>query len=509
MIPARVSLALVLLLIVIRGVAAAMLPLSADEAYYWLWSKHLAAGYLDHPPMIAWLIRCGTMLFGDTPFGVRVMGVVLSLPASWFVWRAAASVLKDEDRAAFAALLFNLTLMVSVELLAATPDMPSVVTAAAFVYCLARVQASGKGIAGLAARDADASAAAAYPRARIAPGIWWLAAGVAAGLGLLSKFSMLFLGAGAFVWLIADRDARRWMLTPWPWAAAVIALLIFAPNLAWQSRHHWETFIFQFARISTGHFTLRFLGEFLAAQFGLATPLIFVLMAVGLWRATRLSSDRLLLAMLAWVGLCYFLEHSLHDRVQGNWPCFLYPVLAILAADAFAAPASSSEAVGHKESGIWRKVSMVAAPLAAVFLLAVYAQALYAPLNLRKDPVARMLGRDFAPISEVAAALVKAHLAGAVLTTDYETTAWMRFTQPGIPVIQVNEPERYPDAPAAPPALLQGRLVYLAEFRRDQHQLVQQFFAYAGFPTQMQTPSSLYMLYPVGRPKSSQIGKMP
>jgi len=484
MIPARVSLALVVLLIVIRGVVAAMLPLSADEAYYWLWSKHLAAGYLDHPPMIAWLIRAGTMLFGNTPLGVRAAGIVLSLPASWFVWRAAAAVLKDEDRAALAVLFFNLTLMVSVELLAATPDMPSVVTAAAFVYCLARLQVSGKGA-------------------------WWIGAGVAAGLGLLSKFSMLFLGAGALVWLLVDRDARRWLLTPWPWAGAILAIAIFAPNLEWQSQHHWETFIFQFVRVSTGHFTLRFLGEFIAAQFGLATPLIFALMGIGLWRATRLSSDRLLLALLAWVGLCYFLEHSLHDRVQGNWPCFLYPVLAILAADAFAAPASSSEAVGHKKSGWWRKVSMIAAPLAAVFVLAAYAQALYAPLNLRKDPVARVLGRDFAPIGEVAGALVKAHLAGAVLTTDYETTAWMRFNQPGIPVIQVNELERYPDAPAAPPALLQGPLVYLAEFRRDQHQLVQQLFAYTGFPTQMQTPSSLYMLYPVGRPKSSQIGKMP
>ncbi len=484
MIPARVSLALVLLLIVIRGVAAAMLPLSADEAYYWLWSKHLAAGYFDHPPMIAWLIKVGTVLFGDTPFGVRFAGVILSLPASWFVWRAAASILKDEDRAALAALLFNLTLMATVELLAATPDMPSVVTATAFVYFLARVQATSRGV-------------------------WWIGAGIAAGLGLLSKFSMLFLGAGAFAWLVLDRDARRWFMKPWPWTAAVLALAIFAPNLVWQSQHHWETFAFQFGRVGGGHFTLRFLGEFLAAQLGLATPLIFVLMVVGLWRATRLASDRFLLALLAWVGLCYFLEHALHDRVQGNWPCFLYPVLAILAADAFSAPDSSSEAVGHQKSGWARRISMIAAPLAAVFVLGAYAQALYAPLALRKDPVARLLGRDFAPIGEVAATLVKAHLAGAVLTTDYETTAWLRFTQPGIPVIQVNEPERYADAPAPPAALLQGGLVYLAEFRRDQHQLVQRDFAYTGFPTQMQTPSSLYMLYPVGRPKSSQIGKMP
>ena len=140
MIPARISLLGVGALILLRGVMAGLLPLSADEAYYWLWSKHLALGYYDHPPMIAWLIRAGTSLFGDTPLGVRFAGVVLSLPASWFVWRGAAAILKDEERAALAALFFNLTLMVSVELLAATPDMPSVVASAGLVYCLARVQ---------------------------------------------------------------------------------------------------------------------------------------------------------------------------------------------------------------------------------------------------------------------------------------------------------------------------------------------------------------------------------
>jgi 4-amino-4-deoxy-L-arabinose transferase-like glycosyltransferase len=498
MIPRKISLALVLLLIVLRGVASALLPLSADEAYYWLWSKHLAAGYFDHPPMIALLIRAGTALFGDTVFGVRAAGVLLSFPASWFVWRAAANILKDEDRAALAALLFNLTLMISVELLAATPDMPSVVASAAFVYFLARAQECGEGY-------------------------FWIGAGIAAGLGLLSKFSMLFLAAGAFAWLLLDRDARRWLATVWPWAGALLALAIFTPNLLWQSRHHWETFAFQFARMGQGHFTLRFLGEFLAAQFGLATPLVFVLMVVGLVRASRPSSGRLLPALLVWVGVIYFLEHALHDRVQGNWPCFLYPALAILAADAFAIRASSSEAVGRQKSGWWHKISMVAAPLAAVFLLAAYAQALYAPLFLPRDPVARLLGRDFAPIGDVASAIVEAHLADAVLTTDYETTAWMRFAHPGTKVIQVTEAQRYPDAPQPPAALLRGHLVYLTELRRDQHPLVQRDFAYTGFPTQLQSrsgfymghtvqlqaPVSLYMLYPVGRPKSSQIGRMP
>ena len=103
--------------------------------------------------MIAWLIRAGTLLFGDTSLGVRLMGVVLSLPASWFVWKAGRLILNDDNRAGLAVLFFNLTLMTSVELLAATPDMPSVVTSAAFLYCLAQVQARSHG-PGLAAHEA-------------------------------------------------------------------------------------------------------------------------------------------------------------------------------------------------------------------------------------------------------------------------------------------------------------------------------------------------------------------
>ncbi|HSS14173.1 MAG TPA: glycosyltransferase family 39 protein [Rhizomicrobium sp.] len=473
MIPARISLLLIALLLLLRAVMAAQLPLSADEAYYWLWSLHPAAGYFDHPPMIAWLIRAGTTLFGATPLGVRFAGIVLSLPASWFVWRAAVLVLKDGDRAGLAVLFLNLTLMASVELLAATPDMPSLVTSAAFVYFLARVQQTGDGRA-------------------------WLGAGIAAGLGLLSKYSALFLGAGALLWLVLDRDARKWLLSPWPYLGACVALAIFAPNLMWQAQHHWQTFLFQFGRIGNGHFTLRFIGEFLAAQFGLGSPLVFLLMAAGLWRATRPGNDRLMLAVLVWVGLGYFFQHALHDRVQGNWPCFLYPALAILAADAFAV-----------SGRVWRKISILAAPVAAALLLGVYLQAFQAWIPLKKDPLARILGREFAPIGEVVAALVKAHLADAVLTTDYETTAWLRFNHPEVKVVQLNEPQRYPDAPVADARLLARPLIYLTEMRRDQHPLVQASFAYTGFPTQLQTPSSLYMVYPVGRPKSSPLGRMP
>ena len=472
MISVRTSLVLIAVLIVLRAVMAALLPLSADEAYYWLWSKRLAFGYYDHPPMIAWLIAAGTSLFGDTPLGVRFAGIVLSLPATWLVWNTAALILKDERRAALAALLFNLTLMVSVQLLAATPDMPSVVFAAAFVWALAKVQQSGDGR-------------------------WWLAVGVAGGLGILSKYSALFLGLGALFWLLVDARQRKWLATVWPYLGAALALAIAAPHLVWQAQHQWMTFAFQFGRVSGGAFTLRFIGEFLAAQLGLATPLIFILRLIGLWRASRRGDDRLVLAVLCWTAIGYFLQHALHDRIQGNWPCFLFPALAILAADAF------------RSQGKMRWLSYAAAPLAALMLLFVYAQAQFGLLRLQKDPLARILGRDFAQIGTMMGEIAKRGAVDAILTTDYQTTAWLRFTQPHIKVIQVTETQRYPDAPAADAKLLGGRLFYLAELRRDRSRELRRDFNYTGFPTQLQMPGALYVLYPVAKPRSSQIGKMP
>lgn len=468
----RIALAGAAALILARALMAGVLPLSADEAYYWLWSKNLAAGYFDHPPAVAWLIRAGTTLFADTSFGVRAATLPLSIAASWFVWATAHELLKDDSRAALACLFFNLTLMASVEMLAATPDMPSITTSASFFYFLSRLQRSGDGR-------------------------WWIAVGLSAGLGLLSKYSAFFLGAGTLIWLVLDRHARSWLFSPWPYLGAAVALGIFAPNLVWQSHNHWQTFAFQFGRIGTGHFTLRFIAEFFLAQLGLATPLIFLLMIIGLWRASRIESESFLLAVMVWTATVYFTEHALHDRVQGNWPCFLYPALSVLAAKAYST------------HGKWHLLSRAAAPLAGLMLLLIYGQAQFQVLALRKDPIARILGRDFHPVGDAVAAKVRAQLADAILTSDYETTALLRFYHPQLKVIQINDSRRYPGAPSADSGLLHRRLLYVSDSKRDAHLLLHRFFNFVGFPTQLRTPAGLYCLYPVNGPKTSTLGKMP
>jgi 4-amino-4-deoxy-L-arabinose transferase-like glycosyltransferase len=338
----RVVLLSVALLILARFVAAAVLPLSADEAYYWLWSRHLDWGYYDHPPLIAFAIRAGTMMFGETPFGVRLAGVVASIVASIAVWRGGAVLLKNEKAGGYACLFFNLSLMVAIETMAATPDTLAVWTAALFLWALAKLEETGRGA-------------------------WWLAAGMAAGIGLLAKYTTFFLGAGTLVWLLADSRQRRWLLTVWPYAGALIAAILFWPNLRWNQTHDWMTFALQFGRLDAGHFTLRFLLEFLAAQLGLATPFIFILAVMGIF--TRREGSLLAPARI-WPSIAYFAFHALHDRVQGNWPSFLYPALAICAADA----ASRTDWKGWAErlSNISRRAAI---PVAAAVLVVLYVQA--------------------------------------------------------------------------------------------------------------------------------------
>src|SRR5271156_5180295 len=97
----------VLALVVLRLAAAIWTPLTFDEAYYWTWSKHLAGGYYDHPPMVAIVIRLGTMIAGDTELGVRMVSVLLALPMSWAVWRTAKILFGSDRVAATATLLLN------------------------------------------------------------------------------------------------------------------------------------------------------------------------------------------------------------------------------------------------------------------------------------------------------------------------------------------------------------------------------------------------------------------
>ncbi len=434
---ARVLLIFTVGLIVLRGIVAFVTPLSYDETYYWLWSKHLAAGYFDHPPAIAFVIRAGTALLGDTSAGVRAGALVLSAAATWAVWRTAAILLKNDSAAALAALFFNLMPMIGVESLVATPDAPEIASAAFVLLFLAKVAEMGRGE-------------------------WWIAAGIAAGCALLSKYTGFFLGGGILVWLVLAKRERRWFLSFWPYLGCAIALLIFVPVVLWNAEHDWISFARQFGRVTTGGLTLRFLGEFLGTQLGLATPFIAILGVAGfvfiLRTRDRCFENLTLIAAIMVPGIAYFLGHSLHASVQGNWPSFLYPSLAI------AAVASSSFAAGV----VVRISSRLAVPVAAMMTALVYAQALWGIVPLPRDPAARLLAFGFQPIATEIEKMRAETGAAAILTTGYAPTGWLAFYLPTHPpIIQMNERERWLNEPVPPLEMFAGPLLYVTDVRND------------------------------------------
>jgi hypothetical protein len=329
---------------------------------------------------------------------------------------------------------------------------------------------------------------------------------------LLSKYTAFFLGAGVLVWLRLSPKARHWLAPPWPWLGGAVAFLLFLPNLLWNDTHGWMTFAFQFSRIAGGQFTLRFLFEFLGAQIVLASPFLFALAALGLAFAARdRNSPTFLLAALIFPSALYFLIHSLHDRIQGNWPSFLYPALAVAAAEAW-----TRTDWGGWRRPLWRLSRQLATPVAAVLLLAVYAQALLGVIPFgRSDPLARLLAVGFDGVANQVETARASAGAAAIVTTDYASTAWLSFYLPRHPaVLQLNEPWRYADAPDAPAALLSRPLLYVVEQRLDKHAEMSAHFRSIRPIAQFDrlrhgVPIAHYVAYRVSGWNGTSVGRLP
>ena len=303
-------------LLAMQALAAQRLELTFDEAYYTLWSRSLSFGYLDHPPMVALLIRVSTALFGAGEFGVRALSLLLvgAMPAliALIAWRLFGSA----EKAALAALMWIAMPLVAIGALFVTPDAPLVVFWTLGLAALVELWRTGQRR-------------------------WLLAMGLALGLALQSKFTAAFFAAGVALALIATPSLRRWLVSPALYAGLAVALAIFAPFAVWNAEHGWATFAKQLGRAPPHGFTPYYLAEFLVAQIGLINPLVFAALIPAVaaipWRApvaARSAGEaRRILACTIAPAAVYFLLHSLHDRVQGNWLAPLYPAAAILVAD--------------------------------------------------------------------------------------------------------------------------------------------------------------------------------
>jgi 4-amino-4-deoxy-L-arabinose transferase-like glycosyltransferase len=415
--------ALIAAMTLLRGLYAGFTDLRTDEAYYWTWSKENALSFLDHPPMVAWFVRAGTAIFGDTSFGARFSGIVAMLLTQGLladiVWR----VTRDVRAVIIVVAMMEASLYYGLLMTKVSPDVPLVLFVTAMAWALVRLAESGDGR-------------------------WWLAAGVFAGLAELSKFTIVLLlpAVLAFLWVPAWRG--RWLRSPYPWAAAVIAILLFTPVLVWNMQHDWASFRFQAVRATAAHpWSISTLGEFIGMQFGLVgfvlLPVVLTGVALTAWRGFRRNEAvAILLSTAVIVPFLYFLWKSLSLRVGDTWPTFIWPI-------GFAAAAinlSMLRQEGWRSSFVamsfrWAKIAIVSG---IAFVVAVFFYYMVAPFDLigRTDPVGGEAG--YGPVVSRTEAELQKTGATWIATSDYRTYAMLRwFFNNRVPVVQINERGRY------------------------------------------------------------------
>jgi len=415
--------ALIVALTALRVIYASLIDLRTDEAYYWTWSKENVLSFLDHPPMIAWFIRFGTAIFGDTNFGVRFAGIFAMLVTQLLLADIVRRVTHDVRAVVLAVLMPEAALYYGLLMAKVSPDVALIPFAVAMVWALIRLNESG-----------DAR--------------WWLAAGVFAGLALLSKFTAVMLIPAVLAFMLVPDWRRRWLCSPYPWLAALIAVVLFLPVLTWNAGHDWASFRFQFVRATATHeWSLRTVGDFIGLQFGLVGFILLpvVLSGLGLtaWRGYRRGDAvAILLSTAVIVPFAYFFWKSLTLRVGDTWPMFMWPIgFAAAAINIAMLPREGRPAWMIKSTTSWA-VAAIASGIVMVVLIFLYY--VVSPWNFigRTDPIGGEAGYE--QVVDRAQAELQKIGATWIATTDYRTYAMLRwYFRDRVPVIQINERGRF------------------------------------------------------------------
>ncbi|MFI5312119.1 MAG: ArnT family glycosyltransferase [Gemmatimonadales bacterium] len=306
----------------LRLVVAAIVPLFPDETYYWDWSRTLMAGYFDHPPMIAVLIRAGTTLFGDNAFGVRFFPILAGTGAAASMTFTARE-LAGDDAALLATIAFACMPLAAAGLVLATPDAPMLCAAGWTMYAVVRVL-----------RDPGATAFGKFPK-------WWLVAGACIGLAMASKFTAVLLPATLVVAFVSHPRLQNEFGRPGPYLAVAVASAVLLPVLIWSAGHDWVSFKFQLGH-GLGEPKGGALGalnrelELLGGQVGLVSPILFYFVIRAVKRGFEATPDgvRAALATVAACCFAFFAYSATRRAVEANWPALAYlPAVVLLATD--------------------------------------------------------------------------------------------------------------------------------------------------------------------------------
>lgn len=371
------------------------LDLFVDESQYWFWSTELAWGYYSKPPAIALLIKVSGWLLGDGPLAVKAPALLLQALIPLLAYAIGARM--AGSRIGLWAALAVATAPIAAGLaLFATTDSPLILCWLLACWALLRALE----------RDHWSD---------------WLLLGAAIGLGLLSKYTMLAFGASAALTLLLVPRGRAALRSPRPWVAALLALALFAPNVAWNASLGFPTFqhVSEITHDRGSEGGWGTLGEFIAAQWLLAGPVFAsaALVALLRWRSWLLDSRATVLTMAAVPLLAIGLVQAWRGGANANWAAPALVVAVLLGA------------VLLGRAGRWKMMAAGVAVNVVIAALVLHwpdlVEASGRELTARIDPYKRMRGWSglMAPVRTV----MQQHPDATVVAIDRELLSQLAY----------------------------------------------------------------------------------
>jgi membrane-associated phospholipid phosphatase len=281
-------------------IASGTIELSEDEAYQWIWSKHLALSYFSKPLLIAVTQFFGTTLWGDTEFGVRFFSPVIAAILSLLLLKFFAREVNTRVGLAIVAILSTMPLTSVGSILMTVDPLSVLFWTTAMLAGWRAVQENGT------TRD-------------------WLWAGFWIGLGFLSKYTNLFQLLCWLVFFALWKPSRIHLRKPGPYLALFIVAISLAPVLIWNSQHGWITVehVAENGGLAKAWKpTLRYTLDFLGAEAGLLNPIYFIAMlcaCLAMWRAPRKNPLQIFLFSMGAPLFLFYFALSFKSRIFPNW----------------------------------------------------------------------------------------------------------------------------------------------------------------------------------------------
>lgn len=287
--------------------------LGPDETQYWFWAQTPDFGYFSKPPLIAWIIALSTSLFGNDPWAVRLPAVLCHAVVAGFLF--ALTTRKFGDQAGFYVGIGWLTLPgVTLSSTLIATDAPMLACWSAGLYYFFKI--------------VDEKS----PRPAL--DVWAL--GLAIGAGMLAKYAMIYFVIGASLCILTVPSMRKFI--PHLLGAFATALVVFSPNIIWNMQHDFSTLNHTSANANwSGRlFDVAALGDFLVGQFGVAGPVMILLIASALFcvvRETEPLQNRQLKPFIFFIAppLIVITIQAFISRAHANWAAAAYPAALIIA----------------------------------------------------------------------------------------------------------------------------------------------------------------------------------